>query len=665
MDTGEALTRFFQRDSSQAGNLTLYPHMEAQFWMWLASWAAFIQRPSDLGYSNEGYDLPQLHIHWHRLEVDHTQAWKEVDGWGQHQMFMDNSVGLKESAETKRDSIAARVGKAVSIINSEWLQRCNPEIGVNDEGQSKERHWLIWHDLEDERRAIEKAFPEAESVYGSRDLDEREDLIMGFSRGEYRILATKPSLSGSGCNFQRHCAHAVFIGVGYKFNDFIQAIHRIYRFQQSQEVHIHIIHLASEDAIVADLKAKWQRHDELQRTMTGIMKKYKLNTQNTMELVKSLTTGGDRAEVSDDLFRVIRNDCTLELMDWEENQVDMICTSIPFGNQYEYSPSFNDFGHNSTNEGFFEQMSHLCPQLLRVLKPGRIAAIHVKDRIRFGNVTGNGFPTVDRFSDKTCDAFERAGFRFMARITVDTDVVRENNQTYRLAYKEVVKDGTKMGAGMPEYILIFRKLPSDTSDGYADDPVTKERDAYTVADWQVDAAGLWRSDGNRLPDPELIKHMPLGDVKRVWERFALAAGYDYDQHVALAQTVKDMGKLPGTFMLFPPVSRHPDIWTDIQRISTLNSKQSQRQQEKHVCPLQLDIIRRLIHRYTNGGEVVLDPFLGIGSTGYQAITMGRKGWGIELNADYWKCAVGYCEQAANERTVPTLFDLTENERGVA
>lgn len=649
MDTGEALTRFFQRDSSQAGNLTLYPHMEQQFWLWLASWAALIQRPSDLGYSDKGYDLPPIQVHWHRLESDHKKAWETTDSWGQHQMFLDQSVGLKESAETKRDSISTRMQKACEII-------------VTD---SSDKHWIIWHDLESERSAIEKSIPKAKTVYGSQDLEIREELIMGFSRGEYPILATKPIIAGSGCNFQRHCSSAIFLGVGYKFNDFIQAIHRIHRFQQSREVNIHIVHLDSEDAIVADLKAKWQRHDELQRKMTGIMQKYKLNTQNTMELVKSLTTGGDRAEVSDKLFRVIRNDCTLEMMDWEENQVDMICTSIPFGNQYEYSPSFNDFGHNSTNEGFFEQMSHLCPQLLRVLKPGRIAAIHVKDRIRFGNVTGNGFPTVDRFSDKTCDAFERAGFRFMARITVDTDVVRENNQTYRLAYKEVVKDGTKMGAGMPEYILIFRKLPSDTSDGYADDPVTKEREAYTVADLQVDAAGLWRSDGNRLPDPELIKHMPLGDVKRVWERFAIAAGYDYDQHFALAQTVKDMGKLPGTFMLFPPVSRHPDIWTDIQRISTLNSKQSQRQQEKHVCPLQLDIIRRLIHRYSNPGEVVLDPFLGIGSTAYQAITMGRKGWGTELNADYWKCAVGYCEAAANDQEVPTLFDLAETGRGAA
>ena len=650
MDTGEALTRFFQRDSSQAGNLTLYPHMEEQFWLWLASWAAFIQRPSDLGYSDEGYDLPEISVTWHRLNADHTKAWGQADGWGQHQLFLDQSVGLKESAETKRESIDARVARAHELIASE----------------PGEKHWLIWHDLEAERSAIEKKFPEAKTVYGSQDLDLREDLIMGFTRGEYRILATKPIIAGSGCNFQRHCADAVFLGVGYKFNDFIQAIHRIHRFQQGRKVNIHIIHLDSEDAIVADLKAKWRRHDELQARMTGIMQKYKLSTHTTMELIRTLTAGGERTEVRGELFRAIRNDCTLDLLDWKEDSVDMICTSIPFGNQYEYSPSYNDFGHNSDNEAFFRQMDFLCPELLRVLRPGRIAAIHVKDRIRFGNVTGDGFPTVDPFSDMTVESFRRAGFRFMARITIDTDVVRENNQTYRLGWSENAKDSSKMGAGMPEYVLIFRKLPSDQSNGYADVPVKKAKDDYTRADWQLDAAGLWRSNGNRLPDPEIMKHMGHEDIKRLWINYSREGGYSHEEHVEVARALESMGKLPSSFMLFPPISRNADIWDDIARMRTLNSEQSRRNQENHVCPLQLDIIKRLIRRYTNEGEIVLDPFGGIGSVPFQAIKMGRQGWMTELNEEYWRCAVGYCETAEAQVNVPTLFDMSaQMTEGVA
>lgn len=641
MDSGEALTRFFQRDSGEAGNLTLYPHMESIFWAWVSSWAVFIQRPSDLGYSDAGYDMPDMQVHWHRVPVDHRKAWGQSDSWGQHQLFVDDAQGLAKSAEVKRESIARRIAFAREIMAGEPLGK----------------HWLLWHDLEAERAAIEKALPLAKTVYGSQDLEEREELIMGFSRGEYRVLATKPSIAGSGCNFQRHCADAIFLGVGYKFNDLIQAIHRIHRFQQNRTVNIHIVYLESEDAIVETLKGKWRRHDELMARMSEILRKNKLTNLTTVQLTRSL--GCDRTAVSSDSFTTVRNDCVLELRDMEADSMDMVCTSIPFGNQYEYSPSFNDFGHNPDNVGFFAQMEFLCPELLRVLRPGRIAAIHVKDRIRFGNVTGDGFPIVDPFSDHTVTAFCKAGFRLMARITIDTDVVRENNQTYRLGWSENAKDSSKMGAGMPEYVLVFRKLPSDTSDGYADVPVTKSKADYTRADWQIDAAGIWRSNGNRLPDPEIMRGMTHSEIMGIWRDRCLSGIYSHEEHVEIARALEAQGHLPSTFMLFATVSRHKDIWSDISRISTLNTKQGAAGREKHVCPLQLDIIRRLITRYTNEGETVLDPFDGIGSVGYQAIKMGRKAYGIELNETYWAESVGYMEMAEREANVPTLFDLAE------
>lgn len=688
MDSGEALTRFFQRDSEQANNLTLYPHMEAQFWAWMHSWACFLTKPSDLGYSDEGYDLPPLQVHWHRIAVDHTKAWSQVDSWGQAQLLREDAQGLKESASIKRESIDLRIAAAVGLINA----------------ASPDDHWLVWHDLEDERRAIEKAMPQAKTVYGSQDLDEREDLIMGFSRGEYPILATKSIIAGSGCNFQRHCHKAIFLGVGYKFNDLIQAVHRIARFQQKHIVEIHFIHLDSEDRIVADLQGKWKRHDELMSKMSALLRAHKLTSTNNMELYRSLSEGENRTEVKSERFRTIHNDTVLELMgnSIANNSVDLIHTSIPFGTQYEYSPSFNDFGHNFSNKEFFTQMGHLCPQLLRVLKPGRIAAIHVKDRIMFGNVTGFASPTVEPFSDHTVKAFTDAGFVFMARITIDTDVVRENAQTYRLGWSENAKDSSKMGAGMPEYVLIFRKLPSSLDNAYADSPVTKtsfkckcgfgtndktdfdgkdsegwkcpqcgtaysENDlalitapgTYSRADWQLDAAGLWRSNGNRLPDPDIMLHWSMEDIKRWWIEWSLKGGYSHDEHAALAKSLEERGKLPSSFMLFPAVSRNKDIWTDIARMRTLNSEQSRRNEEKHVCPLQLDIIKRIINRYTNKGELVFDPFGGIGSVPYQALKMGRHALMTELNLDYWKAAVGYCEIAENEIAMPTLFDMAD------
>jgi hypothetical protein len=261
MDTGEALTRFFERNSEKAGDLQLMPHMENMFWHWLSSWAVFIQKPSDLGYGDEGYDLPKLNVHWHKIDVDHREAWGQVDSWGQFQLLKDQTLGLSESAAAKRNSIDLRVQKAIEIIE-------------NDEPA---KHWLLWHDLEGERRAIEREIPDVVSVYGSQDLELREQAIMDFTHGRIKRLASKPILSGSGCNFQRHCADAIFFGVGYKFNDFIQAIHRVWRYLQNRQVNIHILYLESEAQIVEELKAKWRRHDELMARMSEIVRKHKLS----------------------------------------------------------------------------------------------------------------------------------------------------------------------------------------------------------------------------------------------------------------------------------------------------------------------------------------------------------------------------------------------------
>lgn len=379
-----------------------------------------------------------------------------------------------------------------------------------------------------------------------------------------------------------------------------------------------------------------------------------------MKLIKTL--GVDRKEVAGKRFRLIHNDCVPELMDWPDNCINgMVCTSIPFGTQYEYCASLNDFGHNPNNGAFFEQMNFMVPHLHRVLQPGRVAAIHVKDRIRFGSVTGDSFPTLDRFSDKTGDLMEAHGFRLLTRITIDTDVVRENNQTYRLGWGEQAKDGSRMGAGMPEYVMVYRKLPTDQSNGYADVPVAKSQSDYTLADWQIDAGGFWRSSGNRLPDPDIMQHMPLEALKRLWVDYSGRGGYDYREHVQLAKALEKRGKLPKSFALFPAISRNPDVWTDIVRMKTLNTAQAQKGAEKHVCPLQLDIIERLIQRYCNEGEIVYDPFMGIGSVALQALKMRRLAWGTELNEEYWRFSVGYAESVEAEMDVPTLFDLARVE----
>ena len=156
-----------------------------------------------------------------------------------------------------------------------------------------------------------------------------------------------------------------------------------------------------------------------------------------------------------------------------------------------------------------------------------------------------------------------------------------------------------------------------------------------------------------------MKHMPLESIKQLWIKHSLESGYDHDEHVRICRALDEQGKLPSGFMLFPTISRNADVWTDISRMRTLNNEQAAKGKEKHVCPLQFDIIKRLITRYTMEGETVYDPFGGIGSVPYQALKMGRRAVMTELNLEYWKAAVGYCERAEANYGAPTLFDMMQ------
>lgn len=638
MDTGQALTRFFQRDSTKANNLTLYPHKEDEFWLWVSSWALFVGKPSDLGYDDTGYDLPPLDVRTHVIADNYGS---ETDRDGQFKLMNDAATSLTEAAREKRESIAARVDAARRIVESD-----------------PDAHFILWHDLEAERHAILKALPETVDIYGSMDYDERERRVMDFSEGKTRLFATKKSLSGSGCNFQRHCHRAIFVGIDYEFNDFIQAIHRIYRFLQTEQVIIDIIYTEAEDPIYRVLMQKWKQHDEMQARMREIVKKYGLSGEAQTEKM-SRSIGVERVEIKGKNFVAVNNDCVEETAKMAANSVDLIVTSIPFSNHYEYTPSYNDFGHNEDTRRFFEQMNYLTPNLLRVLKPGRVFCCHVKDRVLFGNATGMGMPTMEPFHAMCIRHYMQHGFAYFGMITVVTDVVRENNQTYRLGWTEQCKDGSKMGVGCPEYILLFRKLPTDRSKAYADERIVKSKDEYTRAQWQIDAHGFWRSSGDRLVTKEEIMNMDTGKIQAAYRKYSRGTVYDYAEHVRMAKELDAEDKLPATFMVVAPGSWTDEVWDDINRMRTLNTTQSQRRKQMHVCPLQLDIVDRLINRYSNPGELVLDPFGGLGTVALEAMKAGRRGYTIELNSGYFRDAVGYLKEYEREDMNISLFDLLE------
>jgi len=650
MDISQAKTRFFKRDSTKADKLTLHSHKEEEFWLWVASWALFIQKPSDFGFSDEGYSLPEMEVHWHCVESDYSDL--GFDKSGQGKLMRDAAIGVQDASAEKRASMAKRIEKMVELRNMEPAKHC-----------------IIWHDLEDERRAIQDALPDSLAVWGSQDMDERERRIIGFSDGDFATLSTKPVIAGSGCNFQRFCAWEIFLGIGFKFQDFIQAIHRTYRFLQTGKVRIDIIYTEAEYAVKRTLERKWKQHNIMVKTMTEIIKKFGLS-QAAMASHLTRGIGIENPLVCEgERFMLANEDTVKGSARLEENSVDLIITSIPFSNHYEYTPSYNDFGHTDNDAHFFEQMDFLIPELLRVTKPGRLAAIHTKDRIFYGSRTGDGFSTVNPFHMTTTFEFMKHGWRYMGMAVIHTDVVNENNGNYRLSHGEMKKDGTKMGFGSPEYLLLFRKPQTHKGKAYADEPV-KNPD-YSLGRWQLTADANWRSSGNRLLDiPALMRFANSEDglraIRRRFNDFYKSNIYNFEDHVALNEALGDSNKLPTKYHLLqaPVTGEHKDyIWDDVNRLTTLNTNQSQSRRENHVCPLQFDIVDRCIDRFSNPGELIYDPFGGLGTVPYRAVLKGRRGMSTELNEQYFKDSQFYLRAADAKMNMPTLFDaIFEDEK---
>lgn len=829
MEIGEGKTRFFKRDSTKADHLTLHPHKEEEFWLWVGSWALFVQRPSDLGFSDAGYDLPPMRVVYHEIEsAADVQVVTERDGQMRIAGCRDAALGVTEASREKRAGLPARIERVVEIVRKQRgcsgqkspllpgepragegaqvgalspdqaldngggesqkesihdrvhedpQEGCNagtegsmesdgegplcerpgvsgesqgPSSGVmvpaagtetetasigavrtdggailHDAGTAGRRvcdlqesqqlgqveqastlcrsrssdgesardslqsvqlcnrptsgrscstvesggiseQFIVWCDLNDEQRAIEEALDvegiSYVSLEGSQGIEERDAALAAWKRGEYVGFVSKPVMYGAGVNLQQ-CHVAIFAGITYKFRDFIQAISRIVRFLQEHEVEIHIIFTKGERKVLEKLLAKWEAYKVQVAKMVEIIKQYGLSD---LALAQAMTRslGVERVAVEGDTFTLVNNDTVLELPRLKAGSVGLVLTSIPFSTQYEYTPSFNDFGHSEDNGQFFKQMDFLTPELLRVLTPGRVAAVHVKDRVVPGGINGMGVQSVYPFHAEVISHFVKHGFLFMGMKTIVTDVVRENNQTYRLGWTEQCKDGTKMGYGIPEYLLLFRKPQTDKTKGYGDVPVRKDKKRYSKARWQVDAHGFARSNGNRPLTPQELLDLPLAKdfhqkVFGMFHDFYQTHVYDFENHVKMGETLELRGVLPVTFMLLQPPSWHPDVWTDITRMLTLNGAQAAKGRIKHLCPMQLDIADRVIVQMSNEGDLVLDPFSGIGTVPARAVALKRRAYGVELNNAYFLDSVGYCRDAELNLGAPMLFDCLE------
>lgn len=242
MASNEMIARWFINNSMKAGGYRLKRHAADDFWRWVSSWAVCISRPSDLGYSDEGFDLPPLNIHEHVVKVDHTRAFERG------QLVISGELSATEMWREKLSTAQDRAYRAREIV-----------------GDSSEP-WIVWCDTNYEADLLKALFPQAIEVRGSESVSAKEQKLTAFSDGSARMIITKPDIAGFGLNWQ-HCHNQVFVGVTYSFEKTYQALRRSWRFGQSRIVDAHLIYAESEGNILQALREKQEAHSEMQAAM--------------------------------------------------------------------------------------------------------------------------------------------------------------------------------------------------------------------------------------------------------------------------------------------------------------------------------------------------------------------------------------------------------------
>lgn len=253
----QMIQRWFTNDTMKAGGYKLKQYGAKDFWRWVASWAVCISKPSDIGYSDDGYILPELNIQTHTLAVDHSETWEETG-----KLVRTGKLSATEMHREMRLTARARAELAREIFES----------GEQD------TPWLIWCNTDYEAAELVDLFPDAYEVKGSHSIKEKEIRLNGFSEGAISQLIVKPSIAGFGVNWQ-HCNNMIFVGLSHSFKQLYQSIRRSWRFGQSKPVNVHIISAETEGSILDIIKTKQQAHAEMQRAMNQAMGEVGLNLQ--------------------------------------------------------------------------------------------------------------------------------------------------------------------------------------------------------------------------------------------------------------------------------------------------------------------------------------------------------------------------------------------------
>lgn len=551
----EMLSLFFINDTSNVGTWRLKGHGEEKFWKWLCSWAVMLSKPSELGFDDNGFILPKLNIREHVIEFG-----KPLPG----NLFSQKAETLSERREARRESIREKI---------EVIKR----LTDNDET------WLIWCDLNRESEEISKAIDGSIEVTGSQEDVTKEKLLMGFINGEHRIMVTKSKIAGFGLNMQV-CHNVIFAGLSDSYEAFYQAIRRCWRFGQKTEVNCHIITTDIEGNIVDNVKRKesdaLRMRDEMIEHMKDISSEEVRQVTHTGMDYKERCYHGNNYELHlGDNIELIKN--------IPDNSIGLSVFSPPFASLFTYSNSIRDMGNCRDKDDFLAHFSFLTTEIYRVTMPGRLVCIHCMNLP--ATITHDGYMGIHDFRGDIIRLFESEKFIFHSEVCIWKDPLIQAVRTkvLSLAHKQVVKDSSRCGQGLADYIVVMRKPGENPK------PIERKK-GFTE---YIGGRPFENTNFHEDQRKNKLSH-------EIWQRYA------------------------------------SPVWMDIRQTRVLSTEIARDDKdEKHVCPLQLDTIERCIELWSALGDIIMDPFSGIGSTVYSAVSMGRHGIGFELKESYWNQSI--------------------------
>lgn len=585
MSYNEMLAMYFVNDTKDTGHWRLKGHAVSKFYEFVSTWSIMLNKPSDIGFKNKGYDLPPLNIEQIEVKTNTPTG----------QLFGGMAVNATDFNRSLRETEKERIEEVVTLIDS------IPES----------EQVIIWAKQNQEAINICKALSnyDVRNVQGSDSSDKKEADLLGFAHGDYKILVTKTSLASFGLNFQ-NCHYQVFASLDFSFEATYQAMRRSWRFGQEKEVNVWMVTTDRMINIPKVINEKEKQFKKMQKEMTKAVNK------NIKGEITSMADDSDDVKTKE--YHVMRGDCVQRTQELNDDSIDLMVFSPPFQDLYVYSNYVEDMGNVTSPDEFNNHFGYLVTELKRVLKPGRLCAVHCMDLPTLKS--RDGYIGIRRFSSQLADMFEAEGMFLHSEFTIWKDplLAAVRTKAIGLAHKQVKKDMSMIRMGLSDKVMVFKKH------GENETPI-------------------------QLKDRRFTSYVPMypeDKFPRTPEGFNEFFGFDpeskYSRDEQYSHLVWQRYASP--------------VWMDITQTNVLQYTTARGEKdERHICPLQLDVIERIILLYSNEGETVFSPFGGIGSEGYKAIKMGRKSISIELKQSYFDTNVKNHRNAVEQNGQLEIF----------